>query len=150
MPKSAEIRQKRGRPQWVSPWLIAIGAAILMCASALPGLSRLVVLPALLLAPGYAFLAALGRDAEIRAASLAVPVSLALVMCAALALDVSGIRLDALSLGSLLGAATALFLAGAYGRELISARRRYRRRRSAIGETAQHEAVDQQGVTPPQ
>lgn len=144
------MRRKRVLPQWVSPWLIALGAALLMCASVLPGRSRLLVLPALLLAPGYAFLAALGRDAEIRTASLAVPVSLALVICASLALDVSGIRLDALSLGSLLGAATALLLAGAYGRELISARRRHRRRRSAIGETVAQDAGNQRDVTRPQ
>ena len=88
-----------------------------MCAPVLPGLSRLVVLPALLLAPGYAFLRLLGQAAGMRSISVAVPVSLVLVICASLLRDVSGIRLSPLSLGLLLGVVTALFLAGSYGRQ---------------------------------
>lgn len=93
-----------------------------MCAPVFPGLSRLVVLPALLLAPGYALLRLLGHAAGPRSISVAVPVSLVLVVCAALILDVSGIRLGPLSVGSLLGGLTALLLAGSYGRQLIASR----------------------------
>jgi len=96
--------------------LAGVGAVLLMCAPVLPGLSRLVVLPALLLAPGYAFLRLLGQAAGMRSVSVAVPVSLVLVICASLLRDVSGIRLSPLSLGLLLGVVTALFLAGSYGR----------------------------------
>ena len=87
-----------------------------MCAPVLPGLSRLVVLPALLLAPGYAFLRLLGQAAGMRSISVAVPVSLVLAICASLLRDVSGVRLSPLSLGLLLGAVTALFLVGSYRR----------------------------------
>ena len=83
-----------------------------MCAPVLPGLSRLVVLPALLLAPGYAFLRLLGQASGMRPISVAVPVSLVLAVCASLLLGVSGIRLGPASLGLLLGVVTALFLAG--------------------------------------
>ena len=55
-----------------------------------------------------------------RSISVAVPVSLVLAICASLVLDVSGIRLSPLSLGSLLGAVTAVFLAGSYGRQLVA------------------------------
>ena len=89
-----------------------------MFAPVLPGLSRLVVLPALLLAPGYAFLRLLGQAAGMRSISVAVPVSLVLAVCASLVLDVSGIRLGPASLGLLLGAVTAVLLAGAYRRRL--------------------------------
>src|SRR5215475_399805 len=84
--------------------LAAVGAVLLMCAPVLPGLSRLVVLPALLLAPGYAFLRLLGRAAGMRSVSVAVPVSLVLAICASLLRDVSGVRLSPVSLGLLLGA----------------------------------------------
>jgi hypothetical protein len=104
------------------PGLLAAGAALLACAPLLPGLSRLVVLPALLLAPGYAFLRLLGRAADRRSISVAIPVSLVLVICASLVLDISGIRLGPVSLGLLLGAITALFLVGSYGRQLIAGR----------------------------
>jgi hypothetical protein len=104
------------------PALLAIGAVLLMCAPAFPGLSRLVVLPALLLAPGYALLRLLGHVAGPRSISVAVPVSLVLAVCASLILDVSGIRLGPLSLGLLLGAVTVLLLAGSYGRQLIARR----------------------------
>jgi O-antigen/teichoic acid export membrane protein len=100
--------------------LAGVGAVLLMCAPVLPGLSRLVVLPALLLAPGYAFLRLLGQAAGMRSISLAVPVSLVLVICASLLRDVSGIRLSPLSLGLLLGVVTALFLAGSYGRQPVA------------------------------
>ena len=113
------------------PGLLAVvGAVLLMCAPVLPGLSRLVVLPALLLAPGYALLRLLGQATGMRSISVAVPVSLVLAVCASLVLDVSGIRLDPLSLGLVLGAVTALFLAGSYGRQL--------RRRPACGNTGEH------------
>jgi O-antigen/teichoic acid export membrane protein len=99
------------------PGLLAgAGAVLLMFAPVLPGLSRLVVLPALLLAPGYAFLRLLGQAAGMRSISVAVPVSLVLAVCASLVLDVSGIRLDPASLGLLLGAVTAVLLAGSYRR----------------------------------
>jgi hypothetical protein len=91
-----------------------------MCAPVFPGLSRLVVLPALLLAPGYAFLRLLGQAAGWRSISVAVPVSLVLVACASLILDVSGIRLGPVSLGLLLGGVTAVFLAGSYGRKRVA------------------------------
>jgi hypothetical protein len=99
--------------------LVGAGIVLLICAPALPGLFRLVVLPALLLAPGYALLRLLGQASGPRTVSLAVPVSLVLAVCASLVLDVSGIRLGPLSLGSLLGAVTALLLAGSYGRPLV-------------------------------
>ncbi len=103
------------------PGLLALaGAVLLMCGPVLPGLSRLLVLPALLLAPGYALLRLLGQATGMRSISVVVPVSLVLVVCASLVLDVSGIRLDPLSLGLLLGGVTALFLAGSYGRQLVA------------------------------
>lgn len=97
--------------------LWAAGAVLLMCAPVLPGLSRLVVLPALLLAPGYALLHLLGQDPDRRSIAVAVPVSIVLVILASLFLDVSGIALGAPSLGLLLGAMTAVFLVGSYARE---------------------------------
>ena len=101
------------------PGLLAVaGAVLLMFAPVLPGLSRLVVLPALLLAPGYAFLRLLGQATGMRSISVAVPVSLVLAVCASLVLDVSGIRLGPASLGLLLGAVTAVLLAGSYRRRL--------------------------------
>jgi hypothetical protein len=103
------------------PGLLALaGAVLLVCAPFLPGPARLVVLPALLLAPGYALLRLVGQAAGTRSISVAIPVSIVLVICASLALNVSGIRLGPLSLGSLLGAVTALFLAGSYGRQLVA------------------------------
>lgn len=104
------------------PGLLVLGAVLLICAPVLPGLSRLVLLPALLLSPGYAFMRLLGREVEWRAISIAAPVSAMLVICTSLALYVSGIRLERLSLGPVLGAITALFLAGSYRRELLAAR----------------------------
>jgi len=101
-------------------FLAIVGAVLLMCAPVLPGLSRLVVLPAVLLAPGYALLRVLGQAAGMRSISVAVPVSLVLVVCASLVLDVSGIRLGPLSLGLLLGAVTALLVVGSYGRQLVA------------------------------
>jgi hypothetical protein len=100
--------------------LAGLGAILLICAPFLPGLSRLVVLPALLLAPGYALLRLLGRATGIRCISLAVPTSLVLSVCASLVLDVSGIRLDRASLGTLLGGVTAVFLVWSYGRQLLT------------------------------
>jgi O-antigen/teichoic acid export membrane protein len=96
--------------------LATAGAVLLIDAPLLPGISRLVVLPALLLAPGYAFLRLLGQATGIRSISIAVPVSLVLAICASLVLGVIGIRLGPLSLGPLLGAVTALFLVGSYRR----------------------------------
>jgi hypothetical protein len=105
-----------------------VGAVLLMCAPVLPGLARLAVLPALLLAPGYALLRLLGQATGVRSISVAAPLSLVLAVCASLVLDVSGIRLDQLSLGLLLGGVTALLLVGSYGRQLAArpTRRRWR------------------------
>jgi hypothetical protein len=96
------------------------GAILLMFAPVLPGLTRLIVLPALLLAPGYACLRLLGRPAGARSVSMAVPVSLVLIICASLVLDATRIRLSPVSLGLLLGTITALCLAGSYGRQLVT------------------------------
>jgi hypothetical protein len=124
MPRGWRTRLQVAR----DPGLLGIiGAALLMCAPVLPGLSRLVVLPALLLAPGYALLRLLGQAAGPRSISVAVPVSLVLAVCASLVLDVSGIRLGPLSLGLALGAVTALFVAGSYGRQLVASPLRQRR-----------------------
>jgi hypothetical protein len=99
------------------PGLLAfVGAVLLICAPALPGLSRLVVLPALLLAPGYALLRLLGQATGPRSISVAVPVSLVLAVCASLVLNVTGVRLGPLSLWYVLGAVTAVLLAGSYCR----------------------------------
>jgi hypothetical protein len=57
-------------------------------------------------------------------------VSLVLAVCASLVLDVSGIRLGPVSLGLLLGAVTALFLAGSYGRQLAADPRRQHKKTS--------------------
>ena len=94
-----------------------------MLAGVLPHGARIVVLPALLLAPGYALLLLLGRPPSRRGLSIAVPVSLVLAMCASLLLDVVGIRLDPTSLGATLGAGTLLFVAGSYALEARTARR---------------------------
>jgi hypothetical protein len=116
------LRSWRNRLQVArDPRLLAlVGAVLLLCAPVLPWPSRLIVLPALLLAPGYALLRLLGQATGPRSISVAVPVSLVLVICASLILDVSDIRLEPLSLGSLLGTLTALLLAGSYGRQLFA------------------------------
>lgn len=106
--------------------IAAIGAILLTCAPVLPGLSRLIVLPALLLSPGYALLRLLGQATGLRCLSIAVPLSLVLTVCASLVLDVSGVRLDAASLGILLGAVTAVFLAWSYGWQLRTSPRQQR------------------------
>ena len=125
LPRGWRIRPQVAR----DPRLLAIvGAVLLLCAPVLPGLSRLVVLPALLLAPGYALLRLLGQAAGPRSISVAVPASLVLAVCASLVLDVSGIRLSALSLGLLLGVVTTLLLAGSYGRQLPAGLLRQHRR----------------------
>jgi hypothetical protein len=99
---------------------VGAGAVLLMLAPVLPGLSRLVVLPALLLAPGYAFLRLLGRAVGTRSISMAVPVSLVIVILSSLVLDVIRIRLSPVSLGLMLGVITALLLAGSYARQLLA------------------------------
>lgn len=99
--------------------LAFVGALLLLCAAVLPGLSRVIVLPALLLAPGYALLRLLGQATGPRCISVAVPLSLVLTVCASLVLHVSGIRLGPLSLGLLLGAVTALLLICSRGRQLV-------------------------------
>jgi len=142
MPLITDVR--RGWPSHLKvirdpPALLAGGAVLLVCAPVFPGLSRLVVLPALLLAPGFALLRLLGHAAGPRSISVAVPVSLVLTVFASLILDVSGIRLGPLSLGSLLGALTLLFLAGSYGRQLIA------RRAAGKAEEAQRSGVDPTG-----
>lgn len=112
------------------PGLLILGAVLLVCAPALPGPARVIVLPALLLAPGYAFLRLLRLPADWQAISVAVPASIVLIICAGLILDVSGIKLDPVSLGFVLGAVTALFLAGAYSSQLLdrpARRQQYRR-----------------------
>ena len=120
VPSGRRTRLQMARDQVArDPGLLAVaGAVLLMFAPVLPGLSRLVVLPALLLAPGYAFLRLLGQATGMRSISVAVPVSLVLAVCASLLLDVSGIRLGPASLGLLLGAVTAVLLAGSYRRRL--------------------------------
>ena len=124
------------------PGLLAgVGAVLLMCAPVLPGLSRLVVLPALLLAPGYALLRLLGQATGIRSISVAVPVSLVLAVCASLVLDVCGIRLGPLSLGLLLGAVTALFVACSYRRQLAAGLLRHRRTPSGDRESVRRDAT---------
>jgi UvrD-like helicase C-terminal domain len=122
VPQTWRTRLQVARDQVTrDPGLLAfVGAVFLICAPVLPGLSRLVVLPALLLAPGYALLRLLGQATGPRSISVAVPVSLVLAVCASLVLDVSGIRLGPLSLGLLLGTVTALLLAGSYGRQLVA------------------------------
>jgi hypothetical protein len=99
---------------------VGAGAVLLMLAPVLPGFSRLVVLPALLLAPGYAFLRLLGRAVGTRSISMAVPVSLVIVILSSLVLDVVRIGLSPVSLGLLLGVITALLLAGSYGRQRLA------------------------------
>jgi hypothetical protein len=123
MPGAIDVsREQRTRVHAArDPGLLAfVGAFLLICAPLIPGLSRLVVLPALLLAPGYALLRLLGQATGRRSISLAVPVSLVLVVCASLILDASGVRLGPLSLGLLLGGATALLLTCSYCRELAA------------------------------
>ena len=116
--------RRRTLPRWArDPGPLAAGAVLLLCAPVLPGLSRLVVLPALLLAPGYALLRLLGQAADRRSIAIAVPASLVLVILASLVLDVSGIALGPLSLGLILGAVTAVLLAGSYARQLVGERR---------------------------
>jgi hypothetical protein len=129
--------ERRHTRLWAAPdpGLLAVGAVLLMCAPALPGLSRLVVLPALVLAPGYALLRLLGQAPDRRSIAIAVPASLILVILASLCLDVSGIPLGSLSLGLTLGAATALFLAASHGRQLAAGawlRRKAARRLGAV------------------
>jgi hypothetical protein len=102
------------------PGLLALGAVLLVCAPVLPGISRLLVLPALLLSPGYAFMRLLGREVEWRSIGIAVSVSIMLVIFVSLALYVSGVRLERLSLGPVLGAVTALCLASSYSRQLLA------------------------------
>jgi UvrD-like helicase C-terminal domain len=123
MPMTIDIpRGWRTRLQTArDPGLLAVvGAVLLMCAPAFPGLYRLVVLPALLLAPGYALLRLLGQATGMRSVSVVVPLSLVLAISASLVLDASGIRLGPLSLGLLLGAVTALLLAASYGRQVAA------------------------------
>lgn len=133
MPQSLSDRPERRRTRLRvarDPGLLWAGAVLLVCAPVLPGLSRLVVLPALLLAPGYALLRLLGQAPDRRSVSIAIPVSLVLVIIVSLFLDVSGIPLSPLSLGSVVGAVTAVFLAGSYGRQLVAGLPRRRRETS--------------------
>ena len=148
MPRGWRTRLQVAR----DPGLLAVaGAVLLMCAPVLPGLSRLVVLPALLLAPGYALLRLLGQATGMRSIPVVVPVSLVLAVCASLVLDVTGIRLGPLSLGLLLGAVTALFLAGSYRRQLVAGPlRQHRRTPPGEGELAGRDAaIGERKVTPP-
>lgn len=111
----------------VLPVLVALGAVLLMCASLLPGLWRVVVLPALLLAPGYALLRVLGQTTDRHSIAIAIPVSIVLTIFASLLVHVSQIRLGPSSLGLLLGAATALFLGASYWRHVLAGLPRSRR-----------------------
>lgn len=116
-PERPRTRMRSAR----DPGLLAAGAVLLMCAPVLPGLSRLVVMPALLLAPGYALLRLLGQAADRRSIAIAVPASLVLVILASLILDVTGVPLGPRSLGLMLGAVTAVFLAGSYAHRVVAA-----------------------------
>jgi uncharacterized membrane protein YhhN len=108
-----------------------------------------VIIPALLLAPGYAFLRLLGRDVEWRAISMAAPVSVAIIICVAMALNAGSVRLDRVSLGPVLGAVTALCLSASYARQLIVARRRYSQRRfSKRAAVRGNVAADERDATP--
>lgn len=112
----------------LAPGLVALGAVVLMCAPLFPGHWRLVVLPAVLLAPGHALLRLLGQPTGWPSISIAAPVSIVLVICASLIIDVSGIRLSSSSLGLLLGAGTALFLGASYWRHVVTGLLPVRRR----------------------
>jgi hypothetical protein len=122
MRRISSLSQKSRNHFWTTPdnGLLAIGAILLICAPILPGPSRLVVLPALLLAPGHAFLRLLGLVDGWRSVSISVPASIVLIALSALILDGSGIKLDPVSLGSILSAITALCLVGSYGRQLLT------------------------------
>ena len=123
MPRLDDVPREPRAHLAQGPELLAFaGAVLLICAPILTGPSRLVILPALLLAPGYALLLLLGQASGKRSISVAVPGSLVLTMCASLVLTVAGIPLGPLSLGLSLGAITALLLAGSYGRQLIADR----------------------------
>lgn len=139
MPRERRTRMRIAR----DPGFLAfVGAVLLICAPVFPGLSRLIVLPALLLAPGYSLLRLLGQAAGPRSISVAVPVSLVLAVCVSLALHVSGIRLGPRSLGSLLGAVTALFLVGSYAHQLVSGPRgQHERTPSSDEELARHDGA---------
>ena len=102
------------------PGLLAAGAVLLVCAPLLPGLSRIVVLPALLLAPGYALLRLMVQATDRRSVAIAVPASLVLVIVASLILDVTGVPLGPRSLGLMLGAVTGVFLASSYARRMVA------------------------------
>ena len=118
------------------PGLLTAGAVLLVCAPVLPGLSRIVVLPALLLAPGYALLRLLGQAADRRSIAVAVPASLVLVILASLVLDVTGVPLGPRSLGLMLGAATAVFLVGSHASRVVAALWMRRRETSRRPEAA--------------
>jgi len=123
-PQGPSDGPERGRTLMRSardPGLLAAGAVLLTFAPVLPGPSRLVVLPALLLAPGYALLRLLGQAADKRSVAIAVPASLVLVILASLVLDVTGVPLGPRSLGLMLGAATAVFLVGSYASRVVAA-----------------------------
>jgi hypothetical protein len=120
------------------PALVALGAVLLVCSHFLPGLWRIVVLPALLLAPGFALLRMLGQVTDWHSVTIAVPVSIVLVICASLVLDVCGIRLSSTSLGLLLGAATALFLGASSLRYMVTGLPRARRAAPVDDQTHVH------------
>jgi len=109
------------------PGLLALGAVLLMCAPVFPGFWRLVVLPALLLAPGYALLRLLRQPSDRPSIAIAVTASIVLVIIVSLILDVSGVPLGPVSLGLTLGGVTAVFLVGSYARELAGQQGRHRR-----------------------
>jgi hypothetical protein len=130
--------------------LMAVGAVLLMCAPVLPGLWRLVVLPALLLAPGYALLRLLRQPSGRQSIAIAVPASIVLIIIASLILDVSGVPLGPVWLGLMLGGMTAVFLAGSYALQLVASppgrHRETPRRPEADGSSA---TADRTEVTRP-
>jgi hypothetical protein len=121
MPEPEHIHRKHADS---AEWILIAGALLLLCAPVLPSPARIIVLPALLLAPGYSLLRLIGHGAgDLPGISLAIPFSLVVVICVSLLLDVAGIRLGASSLGPALGALTALLLASSYGRRALPPRR---------------------------
>lgn len=122
MRTASDVQQDSRDRLWAArdPGLLVLGAILLFLSPALPGLTRIVVLPALLLAPGFAFLRVLGQRPDWRSVSVAVPASIVVIICAVLLLDVSNVRLEPVSLGFTLGSFTALCVAVPYARQLTA------------------------------
>jgi hypothetical protein len=88
--------------------LLALGCAVLLfAASAI----RLIILPALLFAPGWSLIYLLcGARVWTSPWSAVVPLSLVMTALVSLLLDVCGVRLDATTLGAALGALTSILV----------------------------------------